>query len=101
MIENKFGIRSINIEIEAKCFCPIGKDWYTNKFDIDIEPEKLIPDYCELDKWVKENINGKELLIEEAVSKLYNHIIETYYPYSCDIASYVDDATHSNVVVRI
>lgn len=101
MVLNTYGIKQIKIESTAKCFCPLGQDWYTNRFLVDICPDKHIPDYCEFDKWIAENINGKELIIEDAVSKLYDYFTRTYEPKHCVVQSEVNDAKHSNVIVRI
>lgn len=101
MVKNKYGIRNISIDAQAKCYCPLGRDWYTNHFTIDIEVAEDIPDYVELDKWIAENINGRSLIIEEATAAVYQHVMENYQPYSCAVRSYVDDAAHSPVTVTI
>lgn len=101
MVKNNYGIRNISIDAEAKCFCPLGNDWYTNQFTIDIEVAHDIPDYVVLDKWIAEHINGRSMIIEEATAAVYQHVMETYQPYSCTVRSYVDDATHSAVTVTI
>lgn len=100
MVENSYGIERITIDIEAKCYCPLGKDWYTNKFTVEVCPGKYIPDYCELDAWVNENINGQHMIIERAVEMLHEHVVAMYHPIECHVASYVDDAAHSAVIVR-
>lgn len=99
MVKNEFGIANITIESTAKCFCPLGNDWYTNQFTVDFYPGEFIPDYCEMDKWIAENINGKPMIIEAAVSALYNYLRDTYHPLELCVESYVDDARHSAVTV--
>lgn len=99
MIKNEYGIEKISIESTAKCFCPLGKDWYTNQFTITMYPYSYLPDYCDLDAFIKENINGKHLIIEAAVAMLYEHIAQTYTPSYLEVLSYVDDAAHSAVTV--
>lgn len=99
MVENKYGIGEIEIECKAKCFCPLGNDWYTNQFTIMIVPDKKIPDYCEVDAWIERTINGKTMIIEAAVDALHKHIVEGYEPKECRVVSYVDDAKHSTVTV--
>ena len=99
MVENTYGIAHISIDSEAKCFCPLGQDWYTNHFEVDFYPNKYIPDYCEMDKWIAENINGKHLIIEDAVCRLHDYMMQTYQPEDCTVISRVDDAKHSKVVV--
>ena len=99
MVENVYGIRKIEIRSEAKCFCPLGKDWYTNHFKVEFVPGEAIPDYCEMDKWIAENINGKNLIIEDAVARLQSYLSEAYRPAYCIVESHVNDAKHSSVVV--
>ena len=52
MIENEYGISRIKIESTAKNYCPLGKDWYTNNFAIEIEVADSIPDYCHIDEYI-------------------------------------------------
>lgn len=99
MVRNEYGIAMIRIESTAKCFCPLGQDWYTNQFEIYFEPDELIPDYCEMDRWIEENINQMHMIIEYAVAALHKYLTDTYKPKSCKVTSYVDDAKHSAVVV--
>lgn len=99
MVKNTFGIRTIAIYTEAKCFCPLGKDWYTNQFRIDFVPNELIPDYCELDKFIDENINGHHMIIEEAVSLLHSYMQDAYSPAYLKVTSSVEDAKHCRVTV--
>ena len=100
MVKNEYKINQICIDSTAKCYCPLGKDWYTNQFTINMNPSELIPDYCELDAFIKEELNGKHLIIEAAVAKLYELIEEKYSPSYLEVVSYVDEAAHSAVTVR-
>lgn len=99
MVKNTYGIGNIIIRSTAKCYCPLGKDWYTNNFEIEFTPGEYIPDYCESDKWIEENINGKSMIIEEAVDSLYNYLEEMYKPEYLYVTSHVEDAKHSAVIV--
>lgn len=99
MIENTYGIYSIVYKPTAICFCPLGQDYYRNRFEVVIEPNKFIPDYCELDKWIEENINGETLIIEEAVAKLHEYIEKQYKPLWLNVTSHVARGRHSEVIV--
>lgn len=99
MVKNDFGITAITIESTAKCYCPLGNDWYTNKFTVDFVPGKNIPDYCEMDKWIATHINGQTMIIEDAVASLHKYLQYTYLPASLRVKSYVNDARHSAVTV--
>ena len=100
MVENTFGINDITIESKAKCYCPLGQDWYTNQFTVNFYPGRYIPDYCEMDNWITANINGKSMIIEEAVARLYEYLRDTYMPIELCVESYVDDAKHSAVTIH-
>lgn len=99
MLDNKFGITGITIHPTARCYCPLGNDWYTNQFEVSIVPSGIIPDYCEIDKFVGSTINGSHIIIEEAVNMLYEVIKDTYEPVSLKVTSTVTDAAHSPVTV--
>ena len=68
--ENRYGVRKIVYKQKCRCFCPIGKADYTNEFTVTMEPAEIIPDYCEIDKFIRECLEGESLVIEEAASKL-------------------------------
>ena len=99
MVENGYEIERIVIESTAKCFCPLGQDWYTNNFTIAFLPNANIPDYCKMDEWIDQNIKGKELIIEAAVSMLHAYLQDTYKPRFVSVKSRVTDARHSAVTV--
>ena len=99
-IENTQGISNIVIKTKTHNFCPIGKDWYTCNLNIAIAPEKLIPDYIDVDKYIATVIDKKELIIEDVVAQIFEHIKETYHPINIHITASVDDATHSAVIVE-
>lgn len=99
MINNAYGIRKIAIKRTFQCLCTLGKDWYTAKLLIEFIPGDNIPDYCEVDKWIAENINGHEMIIEEAVASIYDYIMDTYDPALLTVEADVEDAIHSAVTV--
>ena len=100
MIKNDYGISRINIEATAKNYCPLGRDWYTNNFTIEIEVAHSIPDYCDVDDYIYQTINGRQMISEEAVKYLHDFIVKKYSPDRCVVRSYVDDAAHSPVTVE-
>ena len=51
--ENRYGVRKIVYKQKCRCFCPIGKADYTNEFTVTMEPAEIIPDYCEIDKFIR------------------------------------------------
>lgn len=99
MIKNTYGIERINIVLNVKCFCPLGNDWYTGECLVDFHPNGYIPDYCAVDKWKEENIDGSELIAEEVVDKIHKFLVDTYDPYDCQVTCTVRDAKHSTVII--
>lgn len=99
-IENKQGISMIILKPKAHCYCPLGDDWYTNELEINIQVDKYFPDYCDVEKYLNENIRGKSLIIEDVVDMIYEYIKTEYQPKDLEVKSYVNDVTsHSPVIV--
>ena len=100
MIENKYGIKEIVLYPTAICYCPLGNDWYSNNFEVIMEVKDNIPDYCEVEKWLDENIRGKSLIIEDVLDKFYQYLQKNYNPIKVEVQSIVDDAKHFPVKVK-
>ena len=62
---------------------------------------EIIPDYCEIDKFIRECLEGENLVIEEAASKLKKKLVEDVHPSWIMVESAVNDASHGNVVVMV
>lgn len=100
MIKNEQKIKQIIMKPKAICYCPLGDDWYTNDFRINFFPDEIFPDYCDIEKYLDENIRGKKLIIEDAVNMLYQYLQVTYQPKKLQITSEICDAkSHSPVTV--
>ena len=99
MLENTQGIREIVMCPVVMCYCPLGKDCYYNQFKVTMRPDKFFPNYCDIQAWIYDNIEGRPLIIEDAVERLYEHLSVTYAPKSLEVSSRVDDAGHFPVIV--
>ena len=91
--ENRYGVRKIVYKQKCRCFC--------NEFTVTMEPAEIIPDYCEIDKFIRECLEGENLVIEEAASKLKKKLVEDVHPSWIMVESAVNDASHGNVVVMV
>jgi len=118
MFKNTQGITKIVFQpkLAAHCFCPLGELYckkeaegtgkkqmlphYTNHFKITFIPNKLVCDYCDIEDWIRENINDQTLIIEDCVDMLFNHINTTYSPEFLKVESYVPDAVHGPVTIE-
>lgn len=98
--QNRQKISNITMKPIVRCFCPLGQAWYTGHFAVHFVPSETIPDYCDIDKWVKDNIDGQCLIIEDAVAAIYEHLQTTYTPAGLHIIADVEDAGHFAVEVE-
>ena len=103
--KNSFSVQKIVYRQKCRCFCPIGKADYTNEFTVIIEPagapNGMIPDYCEIDKFIRESLEGESLIIEEAAYRLKQWLDEDVHPRKVTVESAVNDAVHGDVVVTV
>lgn len=99
--KNEYGVSKIKYTQKCRCFCPIGKADYTNNFTVTITPKKWIPDYCEIDKFIREQLDGKSLVIEDAVCKLKQWLTGEIHPYRVEVESDVTDGVHGHVTVTV
>lgn len=95
------GVSKIKYTQKCRCFCPIGKADYTNNFTVTITPKKWIPDYCEIDKFIHEQLDGKSLVIEDAACKLKQWLTGKIHPYWVEVESDVTDGVHGHVTVTV
>ena len=99
MFENEQKISKIVMKGRSHNFCPLGNAHYTNHFTIEMEPNKCIPDYLEVERFIKENINDKKLIIEDSVAILADYIYDKFAPKFVIVSSHVTDAAHPEVEV--
>ena len=99
-IENTQAIRVIVMKPTAITKCKIGQDWYKNELEIKMMPDRYYPDYMEVEKWIMENIDGKELNIEDVVDMIYTYI-KSYGPLAVNVIDRVTgNKVHFDVVVE-
>lgn len=100
-IENKQGIDYIIMKPVAYTKCAIGQDWYKNELEIMFQPYSCYPDYTDVNEWIMNNIDGKELNIEDVVETIYNFLKETYEPtFLKVIDKIIGCKTHFDVIVE-
>ena len=95
--DNTQGITKITYESRVRCFCPMGDDWYSA--DVKVEAKSLlrIPDYCDLDAFVRE-LDAQKLILEDVCAKVWQKVKdETEGVVSVSVHS--SDAVHSPVTV--
>lgn len=75
-IPNTEKIDKIVMKPTACVKCAIGQDWYSCQFEAVFVPSVYYPDYMEVERFVMEEIDGKELNIEQAVERLDDFLRE-------------------------
>lgn len=97
MIRNDMHVDKIVYRDNLRCYCPLGKSFYTNKLLITIIPNKHIPDYIKLHEEILSLVD-KVFIIEEAVASVLD-IVAKCNPLKATVTSYVSDASHPPVVI--
>lgn len=100
-IINIQNIKSIKMHPIAFTRCEIGGDFYKNEMEVTIVPDKVYPDYTEVQEWTMNRLDGETLNIEDVVAITYAFIKETYEPKSIHIVNHVTGCrTHFDVTVE-
>lgn len=100
-IPNTQDIKNIKMFPVAFTKCGIGGDYYKNELEVAIVPDKVYPDYTEVQEWTMHKLDGQTLNIEDVVSIIYDFIKETYEPKSIHIVNHVTGCrTHFDVIVE-
>lgn len=101
LIPNKEEVRCINMKPKACIKCGLGKDWYYCNFETAFVVNEHYPDYMEVQDFVRNEIDGKTLNIEEAAKKLLN-FLRQYKPNAVSVTAIVTNCkTHFDVVVTV
>lgn len=101
MIENTQKIKKIIMKPTAITKCEIGQDWYQNCFEIVFIPNESYPDYMQVEAWIMQNIDGKELNIEDAVNNIYRYLYDVYSPKELHVIDkVVGNKVHFDVIVE-
>ena len=100
-LKNTQNIKRIIMEPTAYTKCVIGQDWYENHITIVFTPDEYYPDYTELRDWIMENIDGKELNIEDVIDIIYKLLQSEFRPKRLLIRDeIINSKTHFNVTVE-
>ena len=100
-LKNKEKVAEIIMKPTAICKCRIGQDWYKMAFCIVFIPDESYPDYMEVNEFVMQEIDGKELNIEEAARIIYDKLTE-YKPLFLQVTNNITGCkTHFDVAVTI
>ena len=99
-LRNSEDIKKIIMKPVAYTKCVIGQDWYKNELTIVFYPDKVYPDYIDVNDWIMKHIDGQELNIETVVDKIYAMLEQEYQPKQIQIYNNIKGCkTHFDVVV--
>lgn len=96
--ENVQGITKIEFKGKFRAFCPLGKAFYSGDVYVTVENPTMVPDYCEVDNLFKK-IDGSEIIIEDAVAKVYDWVSCVTDAAHVKVECTVTDAAHLPVIV--
>lgn len=96
--KNKQGISAIEMSQNIQAFCPLGNEYYTNQVFMQMTDMEVIPDYCDLDKFLR-GLSGKEMIIEDVVATVFDYLDKECKPKHLSVRSTVNDAIHLDVAV--
>lgn len=100
-IKNIENVKQIVMHPSACVKCQIGRDWYKCDFDVYFTPGQFYPDYMEVEKYVMDNIDGRELNIEQA-GKILKGYLEQYIPDELEVVVNVSgNKVHFDVEVTL
>lgn len=101
-IKNDEEVSFITMKPTACVKCAIGQDWYQCNFEAMFQPDEFYPDYMQVCNFVRKEIDGKELNIEQAAKLLYDFLKREYKPLGLCVVNHVTGCkTHFDVDVQI
>lgn len=99
-IENTQNISKIIMRPWTIFKCQIGQDWFKNDLEIEFVPNKYYPDYMDIVEYIKNNLDGSEMNIEDMLESLYIFLFVEYDPTYVKITDNVfESKTHFSVTV--
>lgn len=101
LLGNWENVVHITMRPHAIVKCAIGQDWYNCDFEVLFSPGEYYPDYMEVEAFCMEEIEGKELNIEQAAKVLFD-FLKQYMPKDLTVINHVRGCnTHFDVDVVI
>lgn len=96
---NRMNISIIGFRKSVRCWCPIGKSFCTYEIDASMSPDATIPDYMEVEGYVNNSINGKDLTMEDAAAMVRDYLVNEYRPKRVSVSLTCNDAVHMPATV--
>lgn len=87
------------MDCRVKCFCPMGDDWYSANVSIEVKAPKTIPDYCDVETFLRRKVDGKPYILEDVCARVHRFVKkQTHGKVRVRVSS--SDAVHPPVLVE-
>lgn len=100
IMNNKFGTITIEMSPSIVHFCPLGKQWSKTELTARLVLGEKLMDYMDVDEWLRQNIDGHSMIIEEVVTSFFEYLDKEYTPMSLMVEGRAERGKHFPVVVR-
>ena len=80
--ENKNKIARYKFTVPVVVFCPLGDDYYNTTVVVEVELDKKIVDFLDLEDYFEKQLNGQHLTTEELAAEVRDTIAKEYEPKS-------------------
>lgn len=77
LLENKFGVTSIDFEEEVQHFCPLGEQIGITKYKVVVVPGKYLAELIQL-HWNIQHMMGKTFTLESGAKMVLDFVKEAY-----------------------
>lgn len=77
---NEHGIDRMEFNAPVTAFCPLGNNYYRATVSCEIQLNKKIVDFIDLEDYFKKELNGKSLITEALADEVFNTLTEAYEP---------------------
>lgn len=100
-IDNTQGVQRIEFKLHVVCFCTIGKEWYNMDVRCIVDVGDYYPDYCDIQRYINDNIQGKGLTIEDALFKVKEFMGQYNFKHTQVIGETSGIKGHPDVIVTL
>ena len=77
LLENKFGVTSIDFEEEVQHFCPLGEQIGITKYKVEVMPGKYLAELIQL-HWNIQHMMGKTFTLESGADMVLQIVEQAY-----------------------
>nr|DAG27895.1 MAG TPA: archeaosine synthase [Caudoviricetes sp.] len=98
--EHTQGISRVTFDKTLTVYCPLGHDYYTAHIIVQFAPGTVMMDYLDEEEFFNNYIQGQNLIIEDVVDRVYQHLQDEYKPKYLKVSVRAENAKHFPVTVE-